>query len=478
MIEEPSVSGHHAEIRSSDEGFEFIDCNSSNGSWINDQRVSTVGLRSGDRLRLGDVDATYTMDAGCVASSVEGHAPIGVGDVSADESECRDTKQTGCRTASPETTVVRRGRAPKYLKRIAFVVLVTLIAIGYMLWKPKTPERLLKKYLAAKQWQERLEYVFEPSQVEPLMRDHYKNFSGPKKYESLLAPEILSPTTTIIRVAITKDEHGLYWIRLTPDGWKIDWKASVGYNPVSWEAYKSDRPITPCRFRCGVALDDFYFHEFSDRSKWMSVRIQGYHESTGIFGYARRDSEIGNSLRQFLKDGQSHLAIIELRFPNASGTGNCVEITKLVSDGWIEPGAATSKVEVIQTNSPLSQTNGLPPDAATSKVEVIQTNSPLSQTNGLPPDAATDAELDHDLRGVLFMQGAGRVKGIEWGQKYGRVPTKTELWEVLEGLNANRPEEVEKDPKQLRMSRRAIYEFRRGFEEGCKSAIEQGKPAF
>ncbi len=53
QIEEDSVSRFHAEIQKTPDGFVVIDCNSTNGVLVNDQRVSSVLLKSGDRLQLG-----------------------------------------------------------------------------------------------------------------------------------------------------------------------------------------------------------------------------------------------------------------------------------------------------------------------------------------------------------------------------------------------------------------------------------------
>lgn len=53
QIEEDSVSRFHAEIQKTPDGFTVVDCNSTNGVLVNDQRVSSVLLKSGDRLQLG-----------------------------------------------------------------------------------------------------------------------------------------------------------------------------------------------------------------------------------------------------------------------------------------------------------------------------------------------------------------------------------------------------------------------------------------
>lgn len=53
QIEEDSVSRFHAEIQKTPDGFIVVDCNSTNGVLVNDQRVTSLLLKSGDRLQLG-----------------------------------------------------------------------------------------------------------------------------------------------------------------------------------------------------------------------------------------------------------------------------------------------------------------------------------------------------------------------------------------------------------------------------------------
>lgn len=58
-INEPSVSRHHAKIvrKENEQGavYEIVDLNSSNGTLLNDQAVTSSPLHDGDRIQLGDV---------------------------------------------------------------------------------------------------------------------------------------------------------------------------------------------------------------------------------------------------------------------------------------------------------------------------------------------------------------------------------------------------------------------------------------
>ena len=61
VIEGPDaaiVSSHHLEIRRTEKTFRLVDLDSTNGTYINDQRIRNGTLSSGDRLKIGRVEMT------------------------------------------------------------------------------------------------------------------------------------------------------------------------------------------------------------------------------------------------------------------------------------------------------------------------------------------------------------------------------------------------------------------------------------
>jgi pSer/pThr/pTyr-binding forkhead associated (FHA) protein len=57
------VSRRHAELRVEDDGFTLVDLNSTNGTTVNNQRVSSALLAEGDRIGLGATVLVYRQDA-------------------------------------------------------------------------------------------------------------------------------------------------------------------------------------------------------------------------------------------------------------------------------------------------------------------------------------------------------------------------------------------------------------------------------
>jgi predicted component of type VI protein secretion system len=62
-LEDVSVSGRHAELNLVGENFHLKDLNSTNGTLVNGEPITSVQLRGGDRIRFGKVEASYESDA-------------------------------------------------------------------------------------------------------------------------------------------------------------------------------------------------------------------------------------------------------------------------------------------------------------------------------------------------------------------------------------------------------------------------------
>ena len=59
QLEDPSVSGRHAQIEQVGEDYQLTDLESTNGTRVNGELITTVTLRVGDRIRFGKVEACF-----------------------------------------------------------------------------------------------------------------------------------------------------------------------------------------------------------------------------------------------------------------------------------------------------------------------------------------------------------------------------------------------------------------------------------
>jgi len=69
VIENLAVSGHHARIDSVGEGFVLVDLQSKNGSFVNEQLVSSHWLKDGDLVSIGKHLLTFSTADGAAAAA-------------------------------------------------------------------------------------------------------------------------------------------------------------------------------------------------------------------------------------------------------------------------------------------------------------------------------------------------------------------------------------------------------------------------
>ncbi|MBA2435322.1 MAG: FHA domain-containing protein [Verrucomicrobiota bacterium] len=63
QIDDPSVSGRHAQLLLIDQRYQLRDLGSTNGTRVNSELVTDTFLRVGDRIRFGKVEARFESDA-------------------------------------------------------------------------------------------------------------------------------------------------------------------------------------------------------------------------------------------------------------------------------------------------------------------------------------------------------------------------------------------------------------------------------
>ncbi len=60
VLDHDSVSRAHAQLRRTDEGWEILDLESTNGTWVNGWRVERATLHPGDVVQLGELRVDFS----------------------------------------------------------------------------------------------------------------------------------------------------------------------------------------------------------------------------------------------------------------------------------------------------------------------------------------------------------------------------------------------------------------------------------
>lgn len=63
IVDAPLVSRLHCQLEAAADVVNVVDLKSTNGTYVNGERVERATLKSGDRLRVGRVELTATLDA-------------------------------------------------------------------------------------------------------------------------------------------------------------------------------------------------------------------------------------------------------------------------------------------------------------------------------------------------------------------------------------------------------------------------------
>lgn len=92
-------------------------------------------------------------------------------------------------------------------------------------------------------------------------------------------------------------------------------------------------------------------------------------------------------------------------------------------------------------------------------------------------------ELGPKERNAMAMiRLAGAAAGAKFATEQGRLPTKLEFAAFLAQSGVEQHKIEQGSPEEIRTNRRVDYEFRTGFEQGCKQALgiihDVSAPAF
>ncbi len=212
-----------------------------------------------------------------------------------------------------------------------------------------TPDvKVVKAYLDAKTWEERLPYVRYPEKVKPLMQEWYKNFTGTTSYIEIQPSkkkDVKVGGWISVRAIFSRGKNGFgqivedarwYTLQKTQDGYLIDWESSEGYNPFTIKAYIVQKPTNPLKFRLCAKMDSTYSGYFLKKEDiYYNIRLEEAKDFNYLYGYILKNSEDGKRIFDILKDGEWHNVIVIIHhYPDS--VFNFVIIDKFVKEYWYE----------------------------------------------------------------------------------------------------------------------------------------------
>ena len=317
------------------------------------------------------------------------------------------------------------GKRTKYVFCAILILLAVVVSVVmFKMTSRKSAIETVRAYLSAHSWRDRLPFVLNPEKVKPLMENYYKEMSLKNKFEIITDTNpVPDQYGFVIIQAKANDQEISYTLKKTQDGYRIDWEASVGYNPVSIAEFRATKPTTPVRVRDLAKLDDGYFSEFyTYRNAYYSIRFKEWG-----WGYVNKTSEIGKILFDKLKDGKAHFMFVEIQCNENARDGSFFLISKIINvDEWYD---ASEVIE--QKAAKINNTNNAKQEVKNAE-EQFRLGESYAKGDGVAKDDSEAvkwyrkaAEQNLDMAqfklGICYYRGDGvaqnQTEAVKWFRK-------------------------------------------------------------
>ncbi|TKD03391.1 hypothetical protein [Polyangium fumosum] len=197
---------------------------------------------------------------------------------------------------------------------------------------------IVRDYLNQDSCLDRAKFILDPEANRAALAEHYKDQKDCKKpFESIEADgcaKMNEGDYCSVEVVFGKNKRDYYHFKKTAEGLKLDWRSSVGYNPVSLPFFRTQRLKGTYLFRVWAKLTDYYNFDYDDAEQThQSIELRDP-DGAAITGYIRRDAPTAAALLDVLKDGKEHGVMVELRYPPESKDSSVVGIERFVAERW------------------------------------------------------------------------------------------------------------------------------------------------
>ena len=149
-------------------------------------------------------------------------------------------------------------------------------------------------------WEEKLAFVSNPDSVRPLMEDWYTRHPDDVNFDHItfgMDQPIEEEGREFITIGliVAKDEASranarnfvMLVERMDNNEYKVEWETSSGYQPISMEDLKAQKPTEPVELRLTLAADDFFNFGFQ-ADQYVCFKGTMLGQDDPIFVYGKR----------------------------------------------------------------------------------------------------------------------------------------------------------------------------------------------
>lgn len=180
---------------------------------------------------------------------------------------------------------------------------------------------VIVKYRACEEWEERLQYVMEPERIRPLMQSYYakKGFNSIELDFEAIKKGLVKLKENLF---VTKGLGiGGYYVVKTNEGYKVDWEATVEYNPIEVLELEN-MPGKTIEWRGDIKISSDYeykwYHRFFDMS-------------SGKYMFTEKGTKVDKDMFEIMKDGEYHSIIVKVKRTTDSDGDSSYDIVEVVS---------------------------------------------------------------------------------------------------------------------------------------------------
>jgi hypothetical protein len=208
---------------------------------------------------------------------------------------------------------------------------------------------VVEGYLKATDWKERLAFVHDAPKLQSAMRAKYEGavFQLQNQAVQKIEPIEKHPKHYLVK-ATWKEKMksqlfaGYYVVSKGADGIKMDWPASIGYNPINLKTLVAKKPKEAHSLRLIAASNSTFEGDYAKaKDTHYCFLLKEDNPLQTVHGYMPKTNPDGQRLMALLKARKEarDRVIVEIRFVGPNGdeakSPRTVAITKLVSESWI-----------------------------------------------------------------------------------------------------------------------------------------------
>jgi hypothetical protein len=215
------------------------------------------------------------------------------------------------------------------------------------------PVAVVKAYLSSSKCEDRVQYVLNPDGDRAVMADWYKDKADcAAKYESIDdkgCATVDADGACSMKIVWgerktafgTRTSSTWFCLKKTSAGFKIDWRCSAGYNPMTVKSLKAQYAgrkkgqTLSGTFRVYAKMGSYYNYNYlyADKTQY-SIDLQD-DDGDSLHGYVKKDSPDGVAYFDLLKDGESHAIMADASYGPGAQSNDQVNLGHF-NKGWRE----------------------------------------------------------------------------------------------------------------------------------------------